>query len=310
MKNGGHVKRPIPALSKKARFWKDHGYKVDEVGGEELAALLGTSHFGYGLVWREGGRLNPYLFTNGMVSAGAALGGRVFGDSPVQTVAREGTRWRVRTPKGSIRARKIIICTAGLRNAEFMSHGKNSSYPLVASALATKPLPPELVKLLMPSGAVIEQHPGLYHMLLDGRNRLISSTIPSVGQAYNADRYFSVFREWVNRVFPVSRDFKIELDSYWSGMMFNSSPVYQQGYPSVHDFGDGMYAFVNLGSWGNFMGPMLGKSLGQALAADRPDDFVLPFTPPRQVAWPGQFSFVVRRLGVPAGRLADRLKLI
>jgi len=67
---------------------------------------------------------------------------------------------------------------------------------------------------------------------------------------------------------------------------------------------------INLGSWGNFMGPMLGKSLGHALAADSPDDFVMPIEESSRVRWPGLFSFVTRRFGLPAGRLADQLGLI
>lgn len=220
--------RPIPSLAKKAEFWRQHGYSVDEVGGAELAGLLGTDHYGYGLVWREGGRVNPYLFTNGMVSTAQALGGTVYGDTPALSLAREDARWRVRTPAGSVLARKVVVCVAGFENTPFLPELDRGSYPLVASALTTKPLPPELAKQLMPSGAVVEQHPGLYHMMLDATNRLISSTIPGVGTAYNSDLYFSIFHNWLKKTFPVSRDFKIELDSYWSGIMFNSSAVYHQ----------------------------------------------------------------------------------
>jgi len=303
------AQRHVSGLSKKARFWRQHGYQVDEVGRDQLTQMLGTGHFGYGLVWREGGRLNPYLFTNGMVAAARKLGGRVHGDSPVQSCIREGSRWRVRTPLGSVLARRVVICTAGYESANFIPELDRTSYPLVATALATKPLPDALVKILMPSGAVIEQHPGLYHMLLDGRNRLISSTIPGIGQAYDAEKYFAIFKNWLNKAFPVSRDFEIELESYWSGRMFNTTPVYQKGYPQVYRVDDGLFAFLNLGSWGNFMGPMLGKSLGLALAADRLDDFIMPLAMPRAVSWPGRFDFMTRRFDVPAGRLADRFGL-
>lgn len=303
------AQRPVAELAKKGRFWRQHGYRVDEVGGQDLRPLLGTDHYGYGLVWREGGRVNPYLFTNGMVSSAQALGGSIYGDSPVLRCSREGSRWRVRTPAGSVLARKVVVCAAGFENTPFLPELDRSSYPLVASALATKPLPPELARQLMPSGAVVEQHPGLYHMMLDATNRLISSTIPAAGKAHDAALYFSIFHNWLNKAFPISRDFKIELDAYWSGIMFNSSAVYHQDYPSVYHLGDGLYAFVNLGSWGNFMGPLLGKSLGQALAADRPDDFVMPYLAPRRRLWPGQFAFSVQRVGVPALRIADRLNL-
>lgn len=138
-------RRPIKELAAKAQFWRQHGYSVDEVGRQDLVHLLGTANYGYGIVWREGGRMNPYLFTNGMVAAAARLGGRVFGDSPVQSCVREGNMWRVKSPEGSILARRVVVCTAGEHNQFFPELGR-SNYPLVASALATRPLPSELIR--------------------------------------------------------------------------------------------------------------------------------------------------------------------
>jgi glycine/D-amino acid oxidase-like deaminating enzyme len=254
--------------------------------------------------------MNPYLYTCGVVTAAVGHGGAAFGDSPVQSCVPEKGCWRVSTTQGSIVAWKVVICTNGNQHNAFFPEVERSSYPLVATALATRPLPPELTKLLVPSSVVVEQHPGLYHMLLDERNRLISSTIPSVGKAYDAKRYFEIFLRWLHKSFPVTRDFDIELESYWSGVMYNSSATYQRGYPSCFDLGGGAYALVNLGSWGNFMGPLLGRSLAHALADDRPDDFVMPMTTPKAVRWPSQFNFTVRRVGVPALRIADRLGLV
>jgi glycine/D-amino acid oxidase-like deaminating enzyme len=309
---GGVVasRRQVKKFAKQARFWRDVGYAVEEVGRDELAQTLGTDQFEHGLHWSEAGRMNPYLYTSGLVAAGVDSGGLAFGDSPVQSCRSEHGRWRVSTTHGSIVARKVIICTNGNQDNGFFPDIERSSYPLVATALATRPLPAELTKLLVPSAVVVEAHPGLYHMLLDERNRLISSTIPSVGTAYDAKRYFEVFLRWLNKSFPITRDFDIELESYWSGVMYNSSATYQRGYPNCFDLGEGAYALVNFGSWGNFMGPLLGKSLGHALANDRPDDFVMPMTIPKTVRWPGRFDFTVRRVGVPALRIADRLGLV
>src|SRR5262249_1892476 len=100
------------------------------------------------------------------------------------------------------------------------------------------------------------------------------------------------------------------LESYWSGVMYNSSSTYQRGYPSCFDLGGGAYALVNLGSWGNFMGPLLGKSLGDALADDRPDDFVIPMTTPKAVRGPSLFDFTVPGMGGPSPGVADRRRLV
>jgi glycine/D-amino acid oxidase-like deaminating enzyme len=308
---GGVVasRRPVKKFTNDVRFWRDVGYAIEEVRSDELLLKLGTDRYKHGVYWAEAGRMNPYLFTNGLVAAARGHGGLAFGDSPVQSCAYDSGRWRVSTLQGSVVARKIAICTNGNQGNDFFPEIQRAGYPLVANVLATRPLPPELTKMLVPSGVVVEQHPGLYHLVLDGRNRLISSTIPSVGSAHDAKRYRAIFLRWLNKAFPVTRDFDIELESYWSGIMYSGSATYGRGYPCCFDLGAGAYALVNLGSWGNFMGPLLGKSLGHALADDRPDDFVMPMTTPKAARWPGQFDFTIRRLGVPALRLAERLGL-
>jgi glycine/D-amino acid oxidase-like deaminating enzyme len=303
-------RRPVKGFARQAQFWRGVGYSIEEMEKDEISRALGTEKFEHGLRWKEAGRMNPHLFTNGMVEAAVGHGGVAFGESPVQSCAAENGRWRVSTQQGSVVARKVVICTNGNQGNAFFPEIERSGYPLVASALATRPLPPDLAEVLVPSGVVVEQHPGLYHMLLDERQRLISSTVPAVGKAYDAQRYFETFIRWLNKAFPVTRPFDIELESYWSGVMYNSSSTYQRGYPSCFDLGGGVYALVNLGSWGNFMGPLLGRSLGHALADDRPDDFVVPMSSPKPVRWPGLFDFTIRRLGVPALRAADRVGLV
>jgi len=105
-------------------------------------------------------------------------------------------------------------------------------------------------------------------------------------------------------------DFNLGLETYWSGMMYNTSHIYKHDYPKAYRVDQGVYALLNLDSWGNFMGPVLEKSLGHALAAPRPEDFIMPIAEPKRVHWPGRFSFVVRRLGVPAARSAARFGVI
>src|SRR5262249_1747449 len=154
---GGVVasRRPVKKFAKHARFWRDVGYAVEEMGRDELSLAL-TDQFKHGLHWSEAGRMNPYLYTNGLVTAGIRNGGAAFGDSPVQSCASENGRWRVSTTQGSIVARKVVICTNGNQDNVFFPEIARSSYPLVASALATQPLPSELTKLLVPSAVVVE----------------------------------------------------------------------------------------------------------------------------------------------------------
>ncbi|MBS0324761.1 MAG: FAD-binding oxidoreductase [Proteobacteria bacterium] len=300
--------KPSAALEKKAATWRAYGYDVQGIDANAVRAMLGTERYRWGIHWKEGGRVNPYLFTNGMIAAAARLGARVHGDSPVLSCERDGQRWRVKTPQGTVTARRVVICTSNHAGNRFFPHLAQTQYPLVACGLATRPLPDALLKTLNPARVVFTQYPaGLYPLVIDGRNRLITATIPGPGKAGDAATYFKLLLRFLHRTFPQSRDFDLELESYWTGVTASSSHVYHQDYAKYYRVDDNVFALMNLGTWGNVMGPLLGQSLARALAAGRPEDCVLPLEAPRPVKSPGLFEFKVRRLMIPAARLLDTL---
>src|SRR5699024_3130885 len=63
------AKKPSAELDKKAKLWQAQGYNIDIIGADTLQHMLGTDVYQHGLLWHEGGQVNPYLFTNGMVTA-------------------------------------------------------------------------------------------------------------------------------------------------------------------------------------------------------------------------------------------------
>lgn len=301
---------PQRALERKAAQWKTFGYDVDVVATQELRALLGTEQYRYGLHWREGGRVNPFMFTNGMVSVAVRLGAQVYGDSPVLACNREGQRWRVRTAAGSVLTQRVVICTNGHAGNPFFPDLARTQYPLVACAMATRPLPVDVLDAINPARVAVTQFPtGLYPMVIDGRNRLVTATIPHPGRADDAQTYFRYFLRHLHRVHPQTRDANIEMEAYWTGITANSSSVYHADFPKLYCVDDGVLALMNLGTWGNVMGPMLGMSLADALASNRTDACVLPIEKPGRVRVPRLFELKTRHLMIPAARIIDRLNL-
>ena len=297
-------------LERKAARWKAFGYDVDVVAADQLRELLGTDAYSYGIHWREGGHVNPYLFTNGMVDAAAGLGVRVYGDSPAMSCDKAGTRWRVATPRGSVQAQKVLVCTNGHAGNTFFPELARTPYPLVACAMATKPLPQSVLDMVNPSRVALTQFPtGLYPLVIDGRNRMITATIPRPHRADAAQIYFADFLRYLHRTFPQTQGAHIELESYWTGVTNSSSHVYHNDFAKLYQVADGVMALMNLGTWGNLMGPLLGMNLAQAIAAERPQDLLIPVDVPSAVRFPGWFEFKIRYLMVPAARLADRFGL-
>jgi glycine/D-amino acid oxidase-like deaminating enzyme len=302
--------KPQPPLEKKAKQWQALGYDVDVVGIDQLRRLLGTDTYRYGLHWREGGRVNPFLFTQGMARTAVAMGARVHGDSPVTACERAGARWRIDCARGSVRAEKVVLCTNGHFGNGFFPELARTNYPLVACALATRPLPQPLLESLNPSRAAVIQFPtGLYPFVIDGRGRLITATIPLPRRAAAGQTYFNYFLQYLHRTFPQARDYPIELEAYWTGMTASTSHVIHADYPALYRLGNGAYALMNLGTWGNVMGPQLGMHVAQVLARGDDRDFILPVQTPSTVRFQHLFSWKTRHFLMPAARIIDRLGL-
>jgi len=302
------ARRPHAAMLRKAEQWRALGYDVEIATGERLRELCGTDLYRFGVYWREGGRVNPYLFTQGMAATAARLGARVHGESPVRACERSGSGWRLATPLGSVRARRVVLCTSDHAGNDFFPELARTQYPLVACTLTTTPLPDRVLRIVNPSRAAMMQHPtGLYPLILDGRRRLVTSTIPYPRGAHRGGAYFSYFLRFLHTAWPQLRGEPIALESYWTGMTSNSSPVYREDYPQLFEVADGVLALMNLGSWGNAIGPVLGLNVAQAIAEDRPGDLVLPLLRPSAVGFPRLFELKIRYLLVPAARLIDRL---
>ena len=303
--------REYGSMQHNAAHWRSLGYQVEAVGAEQLHTLLGTRRYQFGLHWQDGGRVNPHQFTNGMVEVAARLGAQVFGDSPVQACEPLGQRWRVRSAGASITADKVVVCTNGHFGNAFFPELAQTSYPLLACGVATEPLPAALLEVINPARVAMSQYPmALYPMVLDGRNRLVTATIPGVGQASNGARYFGYLLRHLHRTWPATRDVPIEMDAYWTGMTANPTPAYQAGAPKLYRVADGVLALMNFGAGGNVVGPMLGMNLAHALADERPQDLLLPQETPQALASPGRFEFKIRRVMIPLARCLDRFERI
>ncbi len=299
--------REYASMQDNAAYWRSLGYKVEAIGSARLQQLPGTQRYAFGLHWHDGGRVNPHMFTNGMVAVAARYGAQVFGDSPVQACERAGQRWKLRTADGSVTAQKVVVCTNGHFGNAFFAELAQTSYPLLACGVATKPLAQSLLDIVNPARVAMSQYPlGLYPMVLDGRNRLVTATIPGVGAADQGELYFKYFLRHLHRTWPATRDVPIELDAYWTGMTANSAPAYQAGGPKLYRVADGVMALMNFGAGGNVLGPLLGMNLAHALAQDRPQDILLPLETPVVLASPGRFEFKIRRVMIPFARAIDR----
>ncbi|WP_216628988.1 NAD(P)/FAD-dependent oxidoreductase [Cognaticolwellia beringensis] len=283
------------------------GQKTRTIEASEMRKMTGSDYYPYGVFYESGGRINPYLFTNGMVRVAKDKGARVYGETEATTVTPDGKGWVVNMKSGArVRCNKVVFCTNAY-STDVVPEFKQSCSPMTAYALSTKPLPNELRDLIMPSRATLAQVPiDLNPFIIDKHNRIIMASIPSSSRPHDAHWHFKQHMQWVNRTWPETKNFNIELEAYWTGRV----AMGQQEFPGMYQLASGIYGLMHFNAWGNVMAPMMGMALAKSIAADRPDTLPFPIVTPNQVSHPGKQEFLIRNLMIPAARTAQNFDLI
>lgn len=279
---------------------------VAELGGDALRRATGSAYWTHALVYLDGGRVNPYRLSNGMAAAAARLGTRIFGNSAAIAIEPVGKRWRVRSEAGSVSADRVVFCTNAYPT-DVVPQFAVSFHPVTAYALTTQPLSPEARKLIMPGGQTLAQVPvDLNPTVVDEHGRLVLSSIPAVYKASDARWHFDNQMAWVHRMWPQSRDLGIALETYWTGRV----AMRDRQFPGVFEVQPGLYGLMYFNAWGNVMAPLLGKLLAEGLARDHMGELPFPLERPVAVANIGKQDRIIRRLLIPAARLAQRWRIL
>ncbi len=289
-----------------SRLEKAFGLAVERLGAADVARLTGSSYYPFGVLYTDGGRVNPYLFTNGLVSAAVRHGAAVYGESAALSLAASGRRWRVTTANGSVVADRVVFCTNAYPT-DIVPAFTDSFYPLTAYAVSTRPLPEKARELVMPSGATLAQAPiDLNPFVVDGNGRIITSSIPSASRPQDARWHFGHHLAWIHRTWPDTRDVSIEMEAYWTGRV----ALRDREFPGVFEVRPGVYGLMFFNAWGNLMAPLMGMLLADGLAHDSVGRLPFPVDRPRPVDNRNKQDFMIRKLLIPAARLGQRIGFI
>jgi len=300
-----HKKSLVGYAEKQARRWQERGFEIRFVDRDEVVRRTGSERFYAGAADELGGRINPFLFTRGLVEAGLRNGVEACARSPVTSVQRVGSAWRVATTRGAVDAERVVVCTNAYTGA-FVPELERAWCPLVAWAMALRPLPGRLRDAVLPGGTVICQLPGGFHpTLVDGAGRLVTASLPSPWRPHRSEGPLRWARRWLEDTFPSLREIALEVESYWTGMTAWSTDEL----PRIFEVEAGLHALMSFSGGGNLMAPLLGRHLASALLRGRTDDLALPVQKPSRVRWRGRYDFGFRKIGLPLMNAAERLRV-
>ena len=162
--------------------------------------------------------VHPAKLAFGYLRAARAAGARVHTASPVQAITRDGARWRIRTPGGTIRAGAVAVATGGYTSQGLHASLRSRIMPILSNSLVTRPLTPaEIEATGFRTHQVITDTRVLrhYYRLLPDHRLQIGSRSAITGADAAHPRHLQRLVDGMGAKFPALRG--IEIDYSWWG---------------------------------------------------------------------------------------------
>ncbi len=267
-----------------------------------LKQYVNSALYTGGLIDHSGGHMHPLNLALGEAAAFEENGGKIFELSPVISVDTASARPVVRTKRGEMRCRTLIIC-GNAYLGDVVKPLTSRVMPVSTQILATEPLEEALARVLIPGQACIEDvRYILDYYRLSADNRLIFGGGSVYGGADPVDIEAKLRRN-LAKVFPQLAG--VRVDYAWSG---NFALSFSR-MPQIGRLGANIYFAHGYSGHGVTASHLFGKMLSEAVEGDlsRFDVFAgigwVPFPGGRKLAVPysvlGSWWYGLRdRLGV------------
>ena len=115
---------------------------------------IDTGLYHGGMVSEASGALHPALYHRGLAEAACRAGALVAEETAVEAIARRPGGFALRTSRGGVVAREVVVATNGYTGA-LTPWLRRRVIPLGSYIIATEPLPPETARRLIPRGRMI-----------------------------------------------------------------------------------------------------------------------------------------------------------
>ena len=255
-------------LERLGAAWGDVGPQIELRDRAQTERATGSSDYDFSMFHPKGGSVQPLSLTRGFARVAARFGAQLYDNSPVLSLARSGTKWKVTTPSGSIIARQVILTTNAYTDGVWPGL-KQTFYPLVSIILATAPLSDIMQKSVLPDAVTLsDTRRAIYFTRYDRDRRLIFGCVGSADDAATLGGTWRL-RRGLHRVFPQLKDIGIE--ATWAGRI----AVTPDMMPHLHEPDSGILAGLGFSGRGIAMTSVMARTLvKKALGAD---DNTLPF---------------------------------
>lgn len=190
----------------------------------DLAGEIGSDGFHGAMLYEKSAMMHMGRHVHGLAQAVVRHGGRIWEEAPVTARHRAGAGWDLVTPRGRIRADRVILATDAytgeVPKAPF-GYFRRRIIPVGSFIVATRPLTPAEVAATMPGNrtCVTSMNIGNYFRLSPD-NRLIfggRARFSAVSDQRSDAKSGAILRSGLARIFPALGP--VEIDYCWGGLV-------------------------------------------------------------------------------------------
>jgi len=247
------------------------GMPVELLERDAMRGATGTGRYICALLDRRGGHLNPLSYARGLAQAAVQAGARVYGSTRVLHVSRQGTRWSVATPTGTVSAERLVLATNGYTD-DLWPKLRRTIVPAYSGIVATEPIPDEIARGVFPArSSLYEMGQVTVYYRLDAQNRLLmggrcrQSPVSHPGQMQFLKRY-------ALKLWPQLAPFNFTHG--WNGQL----GITMDHYPHIHEPADGVLACLGYNGRGVAMSTTMGSQLARRLMGGKAAEIDMPIT--------------------------------
>jgi glycine/D-amino acid oxidase-like deaminating enzyme len=272
-----HSPGRIKIAERRFKQWSTFGADVELLSREQVRDMLGSNAW-YGGFWNKtGGHINPLALARGLARTVLGLGARIYARSPVIDFERRGDRWVVRTEKGELSARALVLASnaySGEFSKALAPDIAHEVMPVLSWQMATQPLSDNVRKSIIPARqAMSDTHGELYFARYDARNRLVTGGAV-IGPGNKAERLKARVAERLQRLWPQIGE--VSFDYVWNGYVGMTTDYM----PRIHKLGPDAYGWTGCNGRAVALTMPLGAELAKAVRGVPENELALPFSEP------------------------------
>ena len=272
-----HSPGRIRIAERRVKQWSKFGAPVELLSKEQVGDMTGSDAWFGGFWNRTGGHVNPLALARGLARAALGLGARIYARSPAISFERRNDKWIVKTAKGEISGRALVMATnaySGEFSKSLVPEIATEVMPVLSWQMSTNPLSDNVRKTIIPGRqAMSDTHGELYFARYDARNRLITGGAV-LGPGNKVERIKARVTERLQRLWPQIGD--VTFDHVWNGYVGMTADFL----PRVHKLGPNAYGWTGCNGRAVALTIPLGRELAKAVQGVPDSELALPFSEP------------------------------